>query len=203
MQLQREELVERIAHVLSADGTLQPLEGLHLYRRSRPQQVHGVVDPSLCVIAQGSKEVLVGEHRYQYDALHYLLATLDLPHISQVRDASPARPYLALRLQLAPDLVSSVIAEVVAATPPSPAEVRAIAVSRLDEDLLGAVLRLVRLLDRPSEAHVLLPLISREIIFRLLQGEHGGDCGTWPCKGATARASRKPLRGCNRNSTAR
>ncbi len=34
-------------------------------------------------------------------------------------------------------------------------------------------MRLVRLLDAPAEARVLMPLITREIIFRLLRGEQG------------------------------
>jgi hypothetical protein len=46
-------------------------------------------------------------------------------------------------------------------------------VSPLDVDLLDAVVRLVRLLDSPAEAHVLAPLIKREIIYRLLIGAQG------------------------------
>jgi AraC-like DNA-binding protein len=51
--------------------------------------------------------------------------------------------------------------------------VKAIAVSPLDTQLLDAVVRLVRLLDTPSEVQVLMPLITREIIYRLLKGEQG------------------------------
>jgi AraC-like DNA-binding protein len=36
------------------------------------------------------------------------------------------------------------------------------------------VVRLVRLVERPDEAHVLKPLITREIVYRLLRGEQGG-----------------------------
>src|SRR5438105_5795981 len=59
-------------------------------------------------------------------------------------------------------------------SPPGHADVRAIAVSPLDVNLLDAFVRLVRLLDAPVEAQVLLPLITREIIYRLLVGEQGG-----------------------------
>jgi AraC-type transcriptional regulator N-terminus len=62
MQAHSEELVERIARAMREDGTAQPLQGLHLSRRSLPlKPVHSVVEPSVCVIAQGSKEVLLGE----------------------------------------------------------------------------------------------------------------------------------------------
>ncbi len=44
--------------------------------------------------------------------------------------------------------------------------------SPLDDNLLDAAVRLVRLVESPSaEARVLLPLVTREIVFRLLAGE--------------------------------
>jgi AraC-like DNA-binding protein len=174
VQANREELVERIGRAMREDGTAQLLQGLHLSRSSLPlKPVHSVVEPSVCVIAQGSKEVLLGESRYRYDPSQYLLATVELPRISQVLEASQERPYLSLRLELAPTLVSSVLVEAGHASPPGPADVRAISVSLLDVHLLDAFVRLVRLLDAPAEAPVLLPLITREIIYRLLVGEQG------------------------------
>src|SRR5436190_7852496 len=112
LQSSREELLERITRTVHEDGVIQPLKGLHLARQSVPmQKLHSVLEPSFCVIAQGSKEVLLGDNRYQYDPFHYLLATLELPRVSQVLEASKERPYLSLRLALEPQLVSSVMVE--------------------------------------------------------------------------------------------
>ena len=109
VQANREELVERIGRAICEDGTVQPLQGLHLARCSLPlKPVHSVVEPSVCVIAQGSKEVLLGDSRYRYDPSQYLLATVELPRVSQVLEASKERPYLSLRLELAPTLVGEV-----------------------------------------------------------------------------------------------
>jgi AraC-like DNA-binding protein len=170
----REELAERIAEAIREDGTLQPLTGLHLSRTSVPlKRVHSVVESSVAVIAQGRKEVLLGESRYHYDPSRYLLTTVELPRVSQVLEASKERPYLAIRLELAPALVSSVMVEASLSLPRERAEVRAIDVSPVDGNLLDAFVRLVRLLDSPAEAQVLMPLITREIIYRLLMGEQG------------------------------
>ena len=175
MQAHREELVERIGRAVREDGTVQTLQGLYLSRSSLPlKPLHSVLKPSVCVIAQGSKEVLLGDSRYRYDPSHYLLATVELPRVSQVLEASKERPYLSLRLELDPTLVGSVMVETGHASPRDHADVRAIAVSPLDGNLLDAFVRLVRLLDVPAEARVLLPLITREIIYRLLMGEQGG-----------------------------
>lgn len=170
----RDELTERIAQAIGQDGTLEPLKGLHFNRSSSPSEcIHSVSVPAFCVIAQGSKEVFLGDNRYQYDPMHYLLATVELPIVSQILEASQAHPYLSLRIDLDPNLVSSVMVEAGYPSSRNRAEVKAIGVSPLDANLLDAVVRLVRLLDSPAEAHVLAPLIKREIIYRLLMGEQG------------------------------
>jgi len=168
--------VKRIAQAVPKEGTVEPVKGLHLSRvSSAAGRVHGVTHPSFCVIAQGAKEIYLGEQCYRYDPYHYLLATVELPIVIQQIEVSPERPYLGLRLDLDPSLVASVMLE--AGMPSSRREtgiVRALDVSPVDANLLDASVRLVRLLDAaPTEARVLLPLVTREILFRLLAGEQG------------------------------
>ena len=170
----REELVERLARTIPEDGTSQPLQGVRLSRASAPTEaVYGVGEPSFCVIAQGSKDVLLGENRYQYDPYSYLLATVGLPVVSRVLDATAERPYLGFRLILDPVLVGSIMVELGQVPPRSQGDAKAITVSPLDATLLDVVVRLVRLLDSGTEARLLLPLITREIVYRLLVGEQG------------------------------
>ena len=89
----REELAERIARAVREDGMVEPLRGLHFKRVSSPTEpVHGVSIPAFCVIAQGSKEIYLGEDYYRYDPGHYLLATVELPIVIQVGQASTDRP---------------------------------------------------------------------------------------------------------------
>jgi AraC-like DNA-binding protein len=132
-----------------------------------------VSSPAFCVIAQGSKEVFLGDERFQYDPMHYLLATAELPIVSHVLEASQERPYLSLSVKLDPTLVGSVMVEAGHVPPRSHADLRAINVSPLDANLLDAAVRLVRLLDTPTEAPFFAPLITREIVYRLLMGEQG------------------------------
>lgn len=174
MQANREELVERIGRAVPQDGTAQVLEGLTLARASVPHGlVHSIIQPSLCVIAQGSKEVMLGESRYRYDSDHYLIATLEMPRVSQILEATLERPYLSLIIDLTPALVGSVLEEVDQASLSGNGDVRAMDVSRLDGNLQDGIVRLVRLIDSPGEVPVLMPLIKREIIFRLLIGQQG------------------------------
>jgi AraC-like DNA-binding protein len=174
-QANRDELVARIARALHEDGWIEPIKGLILLRASSSQKpLHGVSKIAFCVIAQGSKEIMLGNERYRYDPAHYLLTTVELPVLGQVVEASREKPYLSFRLDLDPALVGSVMLETSQSVPQSRTDVRGITVSALDSNLLDAVVRLVRLMDSPSEARVLAPLITREIVYRLLMGEQGG-----------------------------
>ena len=170
----REELVGRIADAVREDGVVEPLPGVHLARASR--QVHGihsVYRPALCIIAQGAKEIYIGDSRHRYDANHYLLATIELPAIGSIVQASEENPYLSLRLNLDTALVGSIMVETGLQVPRSQADAKAIVVSTLDADLLDATVRLVRLIDSPADARVLGPLVKREIVYRLLTGQQG------------------------------
>lgn len=171
----REELAARITRSVLDDGLVEPTEGLRLTRASQPtDRVHGVTRPSFCVIAQGAKEVYLGDRHYRYDPENYLLATVELPITGRVIEATPALPYLALRLDLEPTVVGSVMVEAGLPVPASQNDAKGVVVSGLDSGLLDATVRLMRLLDSPEEAQVLLPMVRREIVFRLLTGEQGG-----------------------------
>jgi AraC-like DNA-binding protein len=174
MLANREEMVERIKRAVPEDGQAQPLEGLYLFHVSVPGvHMHTLAAPSFCVIAQGSKEIMVGESVYRYDPFHYLISTVELPRFSQITAASREHPYLSFRLDFTPALVDAVIIDAGVTLPRSDSTVRATDVSPLDANLQDAVLRLIRLIDAPTEAPVFMPLITREIILRLLMGNQG------------------------------
>jgi len=186
-QANREELAERLGQATHRDGRIYPLNGLMLRRESAPTEMgHGMSYLSLCVIAQGSKEVMLGDNRYRYDPAHYLIATAALPIATRVVEASEERPYLALVLDLDPTLVGSVMVEAGHVPSRSQTAVTAIDISPLDAGLLDAAVRLVWLLDTPKEARFLAPLITREIIYRLLIGAQGARLSQVAAPGGSA-----------------
>jgi AraC-like DNA-binding protein len=174
-QASREELAEHIMRHRTADGTVEQVPGLFLSRFSAPTgPIYGVTAPSFCVIAQGSKELLLGKARYRYDAFHYLLVSAGLPVTGHVIEASKERPYLGLRVLLDPALVSAVLIDANHRGSRPNSTVRGLTVSKISTTLLDAVVRLVRLVDAPDDHRMLAPLITREIVYRLLLGEQGG-----------------------------
>ena len=165
MQALREELVERITRATAKNRRTEALKGLYLNRALAPTEpAHSISRPMFCVIAQGSKEVFLGDERYQYDSMRYLLVAAERPLATRVLEASPEQPYLSLTLHLDPALVSTVMGEVGHLAARAQGDVRALNVSPLESALLEAVVRLVRLVETPAEAPFLAPSITREII---------------------------------------
>ncbi|TVT11126.1 AraC family transcriptional regulator [Amycolatopsis bartoniae] len=149
-----------------------PVPGLLLSRVDSSEQHHSLTEPLLVVMAQGGKRLLLGDRVYEYRAGQCLVVTTDLPVTGHFLDASPRKPALGLGLVLRPAAISALLPDV----PPAPraAGVPAMGTCDADEDLLDAVARLVRLLDRPADVRVLAPLLEREILWRLLTGPLGG-----------------------------
>lgn len=174
MQADQEELADRIASALPQDGTIEVQPGMHYRRHSQPTEpVYASAQPSFCVIAQGSKDITLGDDTFRYDSAHYLISTMELPLSGKVVEALPERPYLSFRLVLDPSVVTSVMVESGHMQPNGDGSVKAVDVRALDTDLLDATLRLVRLAETPGDYRVLAPLVIREIVYRLLVGAQG------------------------------
>lgn len=170
---QSKPLVEMLERHVTADGTQETaIKGLHIIRSSRiSEKVHTVYEPSLCVVARGSKVVLLGEQSYQYDPASYLTASVHLPITGQVIEASAEAPYLSIQLQLDKNQILEVIRSSDQTELPQGECARGLVVSQMSDHLHDAVLRLVRLLDTPQDIPVLAASVTREIIYRVLQDE--------------------------------
>ena len=191
VKINREELIERIGRTVSEDGAKEVFPGFFLARSSRPSEsLHTVYQPAFCLVAQGRKRALLGEEVFRYDPGHYLLFTVDLPLIFQVEKATRDEPYLGLRLDLDPSLVAAVLLEADTKIKKGDASAKAMAVHSVDANILDAVVRLVRLTDEPGSSNVLVPLIVKEIIYRLLVGGQGARLGHLLSFGDTQRISR-------------
>ncbi|WP_081074223.1 AraC family transcriptional regulator [Burkholderia diffusa] len=136
--------------------------------------VHTVYEPALCVIAQGSKRVLLGDEVYAYDPSQYLVFAQNLPVVGQVVDASPECPHLAIRLNLDVKEITALALELGLTGKPSGREVaRGIYTGDITTTLLEPLLRLLALLESPDDIPTLAPLAVREIVYRLLKFPEG------------------------------
>jgi len=129
-------------------------------------------DPLLCLVAQGSKRVMIGDQELRYGAGHHVVVSLDLPARTEIDQASPETPYLAMVMTLDRALLADVLLTL-PASPSDAAEAVAFQVCRTEPALLDSAVRLLDLLDYPADIPALAPLIEREILYRLAAGDQG------------------------------
>lgn len=132
-----------------------------------------VTEPLLVVMARGGKRIMVGDEIFEYRTGEMLVITASLPVTGHYLETD--RPSLGMGLVLRP----AALAELTLRGPahPSPrtgSAEPAIAVGNAGAEVLDAVARMLRLLERPDDAPVLAPLVEQEILWRLLTGPHGG-----------------------------
>lgn len=127
----------------------------------------------LAVIAQGTKQVTLGEQVMSLGPGQSLLTTVDLPVLAQITGADPAEPFLGLMLKLDARQIVQLSAQI--DLPPLPRDQvpGAISLSPLEPALLDALIRLFRLFGEPQLCASLAPLIQQEIMVRLLCSPHG------------------------------
>jgi AraC-like DNA-binding protein len=175
MAERHQELTARVARLTPFDGSHpSAFPSLAFSRGSVPTVcMPTVYQPCLAIVVQGRKRTVVNDEIFHYDALNYLVVSVTLPGMGQVLEATPEHPYLSLRLNLDLDEIARLVLELGNRGPSPAAGDRGLFVARLDEPLLDAVLRMVKLLDAPEDIEVLAPVIRREIYYRILRGDLG------------------------------
>jgi AraC-like DNA-binding protein len=172
----QQELTALVARLAPFDGVHQDasLPSLTMMRGSAPTVcTPSVYQPSIGFVVQGRKRALLNNDVFYYDALNYLVVSVTLPAMGQVLEASVERPFLGLRLDLDLEEIARLLLELGNRGAAADAADRGLFAARMDEPLLDAVLRLVKLLDEPADIPVLAPAVLREIYYRVLRGELG------------------------------
>ena len=188
-------LVAAIERHTPPDGICETaVPGMWLGRQLTPTDpIALVVDPSLCIVAQGAKEVFLAGEVYRYDPAHSLLVSVDLPISARVVEATPARPCLAVRISLDLAVVGDLLADCPDSPPPGP-PARGLDVRPVEPRLLDAVGRLVALLDAPRDVAALAPLVLREVTYRVLTGPQGVRLRQMAAAGAPAQRVARAIR---------
>ncbi|MBO7743424.1 AraC family transcriptional regulator [Paenibacillus sp. MWE-103] len=164
-----------------------PIPSLFFFRENQATEPkHGVHARSVCFVFQGRKEVLLARDSYAYSPAEYLVASVQLPVISQITEASPDAPYLALKLEFSPEQVLQVMKESGIRPAPQEQAKRGMFISEVDAPLLDAVTRLTRLLDAPADIPLMAPLLIKEVLYRVLQGKHSGALAQSAVEGGAA-----------------
>jgi AraC-like DNA-binding protein len=171
----RTALARKIAFFIgSAEIWVTGIPGLALHRRAAPTApCSATYEPGVTVIAQGRKRVDLGRTTFIYDPSRYLLASVDLPIVSQVIEASEEAPCLAMSLKLEMPVVRELLSREDLQVPEAASDSPAMATGETTVEFLSACCRLLDLLESPQDIPFLSGLIQREIIYRILRGSEG------------------------------
>lgn len=141
------------------------------YVASSPQ----IYEPSLVILAQGSKLARLGSRTLEYGAGHYLVQALSVPFMCETF-ATQAEPMYGVAVMIDRTVLSELVqtmgqapdVTVRAQTPESMSS------AELDESMRESVERLLQCLHDPLDAQVMGPARVREVLYAALRGPQAG-----------------------------
>lgn len=169
-----DEICERITRHAGADSRTQ-IDGFVVSRHESSAPDYELAEPLFVLMAQGGKRLYFDRRVIDYRAGDCLAVTASMPLSGHFIDASPEHPALAIGMRLGAAQIAALRPQLHEEAEGRAPSKSSIAVHPADDQLLDAVLRLLRLLDEPVDAVVLAPLIEREILWRLLRGPLGSS----------------------------
>ena len=162
------------AHAHTEGENATAIDGLALFRHTAPSACHpAMCEPSLSIFVQGRKLINLGGTEYLCDASSFLVSSIDVPIQSQILEASETAPFLGMRLGLDMTAVQEVVSRDDLPEPEAVPQRRGLAVGETTAGLLAATSRLLELLDTPEDIPFLVPLLQREIAYRILRTPQG------------------------------
>lgn len=157
------------------------------------EALHTVYEPSLFIIAQGAKIVILGDTTYRYDASSYLVSSMNLPVSGQIIEALLEKPFLSMQLCFTPESIFDLASQMDSLKNGTIQTPLAMSVHRVSEALIDAALRLAKLFQNAEDSSILAPLIIKEILYRLLQGEYGVIVRQFALHGSNANCIAKSI----------
>lgn len=141
------------------------------YVASSPQ----IYEPSLMILAQGSKLARLGPRTLEYGAGRYLVQALSVPFMCETFATADA-PLLGVAVAIDRGVLGELVKEM--DLPPDPAvqaqTPQSMTSAALDAPMRASVERLLGCLQDPLDAKVLGPARVREVLYTALRGPQAG-----------------------------
>lgn len=174
-ELLRQQMLQPLLSTLTNTGVTEScVPGLRLFRSNAPTSATPTIyEPTLCLLLQGSKQLLLGDELMHYNQLQYLLVPVLLPVSGKIVKASSSEPYLGVSINLDLRELTDLVIDLGDKVPRQPLPARGISVGDADVDILSVMQRILQLIQQPADIAVLYPLLKRELLYRLLLSPAG------------------------------
>src|SRR4051812_27445801 len=172
---QRERLARLLGEIAVGEGMQRTvIEGVEVFRATESVPRAPIVyQPRILIVGQGRKRAYLGGDTYICDVYKYLVISVPLPAECET-EANPEEPLLLLAIHVEPAMVGEMMLELDEPSSPAGPTPRGISSTPMDEEMAGAVIRLLECLRRPADSRILGRQTVREIVYRVLRGEQGG-----------------------------
>lgn len=132
------------------------------------QPLQTVYEPSLFVVVQGAKVVLLGNKTIEYDESKYLVSSSFLPVSGKIVRASEAEPFLSFQITFSMDQIFEAMDDFSIRPKKIRTTTLAMTASPFTDELLDAVYRLAKLIHSSEDVEILEKMYIKEILYRLL-----------------------------------
>lgn len=174
MHKKQNELIGLLMKILPEEAkTVSPANELTLFRvdnsfRRTPFQYNS----EIIILAQGTKNVYLGNEIYTYDCSNYLVLPVPIPAECEAV-IEPGKPLLGLSVTIDPIKVGEIMLEIDDAPQKTGALPKGIYCAPMNIELFDSAIRLLKAISNEQDKKIMAPMIMREIIYRVLQGEKG------------------------------
>ena len=151
------------------------IEGVGIFRtesayKKKPNLYH----PQIILLAQGKKNIYLGEKMYVYDPYHYYVQTVPLP-VECEAVIEDSKPMLGMVIRIDPKIIGEILFEMESDPPMTRKASESLYDAAITEEILDAVNRLLGTLRSKNDTNVLGPVFLKEVLYKILTGEHGAS----------------------------
>lgn len=178
--MSKEQIKQFIETRLREDGMVEAgVEGVQIFRFANPLRcAPAVYEPCVVAIVGGAKEAILDGKSYVYDSSQYMCCSMSMPVEAGIRTASEEDPLLGVYISLDTRVMTELTIEMESAAgairkPRNGPLPKGVALASWDDAFADALLRLLQLVDSPTDAALLGSGRLRELYYSVLKGAAG------------------------------
>lgn len=133
-----------------------------------------IYEPMVCLLLQGSKNLYVGDQKIHYNELSYLIIPIMMPVTGEIVQACETSPYIGISVSLDLRELSELLIDM-AEHKSEPCHKSCIKMVDADVESMSTFARLLALHDSPQDIPIMLPMLKRELMYRMLKGPAGNQ----------------------------
>ena len=172
----QQSLIEMVERVSTNEGIYDTnVPGVRTLRStSKTCNSPTIYEPMVCLLLQGSKNLYVGDQKIHYNDLSYLIIPIMMPVTGEIVQACKTKPYIGISVSLDLRELSELLIDM-ADNKSEPCHKSCIKMVDADVESMSTFTRLLALHDSPQDIPIMLPMLKRELMYRMLKGTAGNQ----------------------------